>query len=448
MSTTTKRRSPGGIGITKRGDKFEATYNVPKEQLPPGAPRKRITAWGDTEKAAEAALVAKLRTTPLAPELPEKISAAQEREMRQHLGPGAEADAKPAPAKYQNDRGPLLKDWAAEWLSDWSDGVQPSTKAVYANHLTNYIVPYIGEYHLNDLDMKTLKKHWWIPVQALRKVKGGVITDEPLLGAAALGNLYKSAHLLLAFAHEKLGTRLALNPKYIKPPKHQRPEEDWEVKQAAKKLRKIFIDEPDKNDPRWSLFALSLLGLRQAERLGIRVQDVVLDCERPVLYIYQQLDFDKSKGGWYIKNTTKNGRPREVPLWDTYLEAVEKQLEWRNKWMNDPENPWEPEEKYKDLLFLQPGGKLWTRRQDTPAWHQLVGPGIRGHLARHITGYLLAEAGISSDTAAVLLGHKSAAWSQYYRTTTQERMWDEIATIRQPRETESNITDIRAARNR
>lgn len=25
-----KRRSPGGIGITHRGDKYEATYSIPK----------------------------------------------------------------------------------------------------------------------------------------------------------------------------------------------------------------------------------------------------------------------------------------------------------------------------------------------------------------------------------------------------------------------------------
>lgn len=34
-----KRRAPGGIGITIRGEKFGVTYHIPKEQLPEGFPR-------------------------------------------------------------------------------------------------------------------------------------------------------------------------------------------------------------------------------------------------------------------------------------------------------------------------------------------------------------------------------------------------------------------------
>ena len=161
---------------------------------------------------------------------------------------------------------------------------------------------------------------------------------------------------------------------------------------------------------------LALLGVRQSERLAIRVQDIDLDNRQgPMLIIHQQLDFDKAKGGWVIKKRTKNGQSRELPLVGIYLEAVKKQLEWRKKWASQPE--WKPDPTFADFLFLQPGGKLWTRRQDTPAWHEYVGPGIRGHLARHVTGHMLAIQGVPVESAMVILGHSSAAISHYYRVT-------------------------------
>ena len=125
------------------------------------------------------------------------------------------------------------------------------------------------------------------------------------------------------------------------------------------------------------------------------------------------MSFLKSQGGWYIKNATKNGEPRTVPLWGVFLEAVETQLALRKQWSKRKD--WNPDPAFADLLFLQPGGKVWTRRQDTPAWHEFVGPGIRGHLARHVTGLILAEEGISIEGAKYLLGHRTDLYAEYYR---------------------------------
>lgn len=48
--------------MNRRGNKFEAVYNIPKSELPPGSPRKAITKQGDTEQKAVAALMTHLRT--------------------------------------------------------------------------------------------------------------------------------------------------------------------------------------------------------------------------------------------------------------------------------------------------------------------------------------------------------------------------------------------------
>jgi|GEM_PF-2139834 len=421
MSATTskneaKRRAPGGIGITMRGEKFEATYNIPKEQLPEGSPRKRITAWGDNEASAIAALMKKKQLSTTTPPPPEELNAEQEGEMERRLG----SDGVLAKGEYfkhpTREKTPTLSEWVEEWKVDWiDDSLQESTLNVYFGHIENYILPYLGQYPLNDLTAKVLRRQWWVPITALRKVKNGVVTDQPLLAESALANIHKTLRKLLITAYHKHDTHVTLSQTLFPIPQQERPETDSEVIEKTAKLRKLIMDEPDKENPYWSLFALSLVGLRQAERLGICLSDIDLrDSENPVIYVKHQLAFLKSQGGWYLKEETKNGQIRPVPLWGVFLESVEKQLAMRKEWQE--RDDWNPDPAFADLLFLQPGGKLWTRRQDTPAWHEYVGPGIRGHLARHATAHILAEEGISSETAGLLLGHMSDAYRQYYRS--------------------------------
>jgi len=179
----------------------------------------------------------------------------------------------------------------------------------------------------------------------------------------------------------------------------------------------------NREDPVWSHFMFVLLGLRQAERLGLQVKSVVLDDGEPRLEIYQQLDFSQSQGGWYLKNTTKNGQPREVPLFGEFLEAAEKRLALREEWSKRPD--WNPDPRFADLLFLGEGWKLITRRQDTPMWHDL-GLDMRGHLARHITGHLLAKREVSPETEKKILGHESDAYMHYYRVISSEMASQEL----------------------
>jgi integrase len=149
------------------------------------------------------------------------------------------------------------------------------------------------------------------------------------------------------------------------------------------------------------------------------------------LEISQQLDFSNTQGGWYLKDTTKNGKPREVPLWGDFLEAVEKRLAQREEMSKKPD--WNPDEKFANLLFLGEGGKLVTRRQDTPMWHAL-GTGMRGHLARHITGHILAKNDISTETAKKILGHQSDAYMHYYRVVSSEMASKELKSKYRPGE--------------
>jgi len=374
----------GGITFTRRGDKVEATYNIPASDLSEDVKRKRITAHGETEAGAQRKLLSKLA----------------ESNIRARSNPSA--------------GGITFGEFLDEWLEDYLRyGVQTSTLNVYLGHIETYIKPHIGHIQIEKLTLNDVRDKMWVKVVKLKKKRNGVETDEPLLGDFALNNLLRTLKMAIEAASEKYETRIkTISNKFIKKRPVSRPEPDSEVGDAATRIKKVFYEDLDRDDPRWSHFMFVLLGLRQAERLGLQLKSIVLDGENSKLRIYQQLDFLKSKDGWYLKDTTKNGQPREIPIWGEFLEAIHKRLELREKWSKQED--WNPDPKFADLLFLGEGGKLITRRQDTPLWHTL-GLEMRGHLARHITGHLMAVNNISEDTAKKVLGHRSDAYFHYYR---------------------------------
>jgi integrase len=377
----------GGIGFTRRGDLIEATYNVPASDLPEGVNRKRITAHGFSNEEAQRKLLAKLAAN--------------------HITP-------PNVRSLAVSGGQTVSNWLDEWVEDYAKyRVQESTLKIYLGHIKHYIKPYIGHLELEKISIRELKRLWWDKITTLKKLDSeGNPTDQPVLGAFTLNNVYKTLKMAFDAAKDKYEMRITVSSRFFPLPTVSRPESDRDVADGATKLRKLFYQDLEKTNPLWSHFLFVLLGLRQAERLGLQVKSIVLDTAEPRLEIFQQLDFSASQGGWYLKDTTKNGQPREVPLWGEFLEAAKKRLELREKWKNQPD--WNPDPKFADLLFLGEGGKLITRRQDTPMWHSL-GVEMRGHLARHITGHLLAEDGISEETAKKILGHNSDAYMHYYR---------------------------------
>jgi integrase len=385
----------GGIGFTTRGDRIEATYNIPASELPEGVKRKRITAHGLTAQEAQKKLLAKLAK--------QKIS---------------------SPIKTSDD-GITLSEWIDEYIEDYVRyRVQESTLKVYTGQIDNYIKPYVGHLPLETISIRDLKLLWWDKIQKLKKRDAeGNDTDDLVLNSFALNNVYKTLKMIMDAAEAKYNVKVNVSTDFFAVPTTHRPESDRQVSREAEKLEKFFFEEMDRDDPLWSHFMFALLGLRQSERLGLQMKSVVLDDGEPRLEIYQQLDFSTSKGGWYLKDTTKNGQPREVPLWDEFLEAAEKRIALREKWSKQPD--WNPDPKFADLLFLGEGGKLITRRKDTPLWHSL-GLEMRGHLARHITGHILAKRDISPETAKIILGHESDAYMHYYRVISNEMASEEL----------------------
>jgi hypothetical protein len=305
-----------------------------------------------------------------------------------------------------------LGEWLDEWIEDYVRyNVQESTLEIYKGHIEHHIKPYVGHLVLETLTPRELKVLWWEKIQSLRKTVKGELTDKPLLGTSALHNVARTMRMALNAASDKYGVKNRFTGTLFKLKRPTQPESTREIAAAVQKIIRIFYHELDHEDPRRIQFMLALLGIRQGERLGLEVRSVLINGASSALLIYNQLAFLKSKGGQYLKDSTKNGHPRGVPLFGEFLEAVELQLERRKEWSERPD--WNPDPRFKDLLFLQPGGKLLNRKKDNEMWHSL-GLDLRGHAARHATAQILADQNVSPATAKVILGHKSDVLHVYY----------------------------------
>lgn len=412
-----QRRERGTYSLGQRGSRREACYTVPIAERSDPSKRERICAQGATDAEAVANLMAKLRANgkslPAAPSNSTAVAAVP-----------TTSRAPYDPNRPGSDF--TFDEWAEEWKRDWIGGQGDDTRDRYFGHIRNHISPHIGTYTLDRLSAKVLKEKWWDVIQAKRKKRGGVETDEPLLSASGLSNVYKTLRMVLTAAHDKLHSPMNLKASLFHPP-HQgeRPETDEEIAAITQRLLRLFWYELPRDDPRWARFMLALYGLRIGERCGLTVSSVDLtNPKKPVLRVRQQLAFAKQPEGWKLKPATKNGTERVLPLFGVYLEAAQRLLAQRAELAARPD--WNPEPKFQDLLMLGPGGKLITTRQDAAMWKELTGGDLRGHVARHATGQIFAELDVSPDVAKLILGHQSDTYGHYYRTISTRHAHDEL----------------------
>lgn len=410
MTEPRRRRPKGTYGVNRRGDKFEAVYSIPSSELPPGSKRKAITKRGDTEAKAVAALMTHLRS--LGVRLPQPEVPAPARPNY-----GDEPTHRRTPNSDEPGHSYTLEVWANEWLRDYTGNLDDETRNRYEGHVRNHIVPHVGHRRLNELSTRVLIDEWWTAIQAKRKVVRGVETDKPLLGTAGLTQVYKTMRRLLKAAHDKMGSRMGLVASLIHPPHATtRPESDDEIEAAAHRIRQVFFHELPHDDPRWSAYLFGLLGLRQGERLAISTDSIDLTPGRERLLISKQLAWSTNERKFILKKATKNGDTRKVPLFDEYLEAAKRLLDRHERLKGS--STFRPDPQFAELLLINDDGSIRDRRQDLKAWKELVGSEYRGHVTRHVTGQLLAERGIGTDVAKVLLGWRSDAYAHYYRTIT------------------------------
>ena len=175
---------------------------------------------------------------------------------------------------------------------------------------------------------------------------------------------------------------------------------------------------------------MQFLGLRKAERLGLAWDNIQnLTSDTPTMLISQQLARHIDGTGWYIKTKTKGGEPRRfvIPR-QPFAELLRAHKQRQDAEKQAAGQAWQPDEKFKNLVFLGENGKLINPNQDNDDWNSLLAKyGFspwRAHANRHITAVYLADMDPPVPIAYVreLLGHNSDAMAYYYTHLSQENL--------------------------
>ncbi|WP_280798271.1 tyrosine-type recombinase/integrase [Aurantimicrobium minutum] len=289
----------------------------------------------------------------------------------------------------------------------------------YKRNYELHILKELGDIPLVELTDTQLKKHFW---ETLVNKKNET-TGKELLGSSARRNIYKTLNSALKVAVKK--GLIPLNPlELVKSPPMVRPEEN--VPQVAHKAQTLLVRMKQDDHPDYARFLLMFLGLRRSERLGLSWSNIKdLNGKEPKMVINQQLARYEDGSGYYIKQRTKMGNPRTIPIPEPFLSALRQHKKKMDAWKKA--SSWNPKPDFADLVFLQEDGSLITQNRDNLDWHAVLDHYRfnywRGHLNRHITATLLADQQppVSIGVVQTLLGN-GEAMAYYYARITNKAM--------------------------
>lgn len=403
-------------------DYWQATFEIPSEDLPDGVSRRRLTGNAPSKSAALSALR-------------ENIDAFYERKRN------GEA-AYRTPRKRGTTRY-TVNDLFDKWLEHKTDeDISTTVLRKYRRMYEQHIQPSIGKEYLDKITSRQLNQllNSTLPSKKKTDAQGKPIPGTTLLGAAARLNIWKT--LRMCFRWGELSDYFAGrgNPMMlVKQPKVVKRTIDIDARVADADRVMAYLEE--KRPELLCLMGFQLLGLRQMERLGLRLEDVWgIDTKHPKLMVRGQLarfetsDVEKNgdKRRWYWKDRTKTGVEREIPLSEPYLGYLRDHLKRREEntkradykdWGDDP---------IGSLLFLTDRGAVISKTTDNELWKEVCeAAGVKPfpqHVNRFITAARLAslKPAVPGNVVRAILGHESEAIGYYYQKITAENSQDAL----------------------
>lgn len=307
----------------------------------------------------------------------------------------------------------------SEYFYEWYSEIRPNSVSKtlllkYKQHFENHIIPELGNVYLEDLNYRMLQKLFYETLPAKKKVKAGVVLDEPLLSSNTLLNIYRTFNVALNVA-VKMG-KIPRNPlALVDTPRFVPPKEN--VPQMVHLANHLFKKMAENQDPMYDHFLLALMGLRKAERLGLTFSSLTLTGDTPKMVIRAQLQRISGEG-LVLKESTKSGKDRSVQLHEPFLTSLKAMKDDRKRQLKLPD--FKPEEQFKDLVYLKDNGKPFDPNEDNELWIKVNDtyrpnkPKVRQHGLRHVAATQMADSGIERQVAMELLGHQSIAISHYY----------------------------------
>ncbi len=275
---------------------------------------------------------------------------------------------------------------SGQWLTGWADRLghlRESTAVSYRGHVSNYLVPLLGDIPLAELGAGE--------VEALHE----------MLAAAGISTaLARRIHATLssALADAERDGLIGQNPcAKVRQPRGERYEPAvWSSPQAAQFLE---ITAGDDLAGLWRLALL--LGMRRGELLGLRWRDIDLDAGTLTVRTTRTLVGDK-----VVEGPPKSARSRRVlPLDPRTVEVLGRH--WKQQTRQALDGVWGPVE----YVFTDPNGRplhpAWVSRRFAEIADRRGLPPIRFHDLRHTSASLGLAAGESLKAVSARLGHSS-----------------------------------------
>lgn len=327
---------------------------------------------------------------------------------------------------------PTVSQWCDLWWRRYGlKRLKVSTRSTYQSKIEQYIKPAIGRIRLDALSVEHVYRlHDYITV-----TKG--LEPNTALGA------HRVLSVMVSDA-EKEG-RVGRNVvKLADKPRVAKKRVEYLDNAQARDLL-ISVAELPGEAARWTTALLT--GMRQAERLGITVDE--LDFERDTITVAWQLrrlpyehgcgeragetwpcgrkrggncpqrhldippdqEVQHVEGGLYLTRPKSRAGWRTVPMVGLLRETLQQYVE-----VNPPGT--------LGLIFTRPGGRPIDPADDSDEWDLALKraglPDVKGHSARHTCNTILTELGVPVDVRRQILGHASNAINEAVYTHTSD----------------------------
>ena len=316
----------------------------------------------------------------------EKVVTAKVRQLEKRRDAGSVATA---------GRAPTVGEWLTYWLENVAEPkVRPSTLQGYRSHITNHLLPGLGEHRIDRLQPEHLEKFYAACAQ-----KG--------LAPATVLQLHRilSRALKVALQRERVGRNVAT---LVDAPSLTR--EEVQPLSAADARAILAAAKGRRNAARWSV-ALAL-GMRQGEALGLMWDFVDLDAGTiRVRWALQRL---RGVGLVLVEPKSRAGR-RTIALPPQLVDALRAHRDAQAAEREEAGNVWDDSVQVlggpvrRGLVFTQATGRPIAPEQDWRAWKDLLkAAGVRDarlHDARHTSASLLLAEGVPARVVMELLGH-------------------------------------------
>lgn len=306
----------------------------------------------------------------------------------------------------------------AQWVDHWLTRIvpradpKPGTLKAYTTVVRQYIIPLLGHHKLDKLTPEHIDEAWERLLDDGNPLKPAAERTPIAPNTVHLAHTVLRRALKVGVQRKRLKGNPAGSDAMDAPP---RAEDEVEPIPAADVERILAAAHDTPYAARWSV-ALAL-GLRPAEALGLRWEDIDLDAG--ILHVRQQLQRVTGKG--IVATTPKSDKgKRWMVLPPTLVTALKAHRKAQNEARLRAGDYWTD----TGLVFTLDNGRPVSAEADRRRWHALLETaGVqprRLYDARHSAATMLLVQGVDPRTVMALLGHSQISVTMRYMHAVDE----------------------------